>query len=333
MLPTMNDFRWGILGPGRIARQFALGVAACPGQRIAAVGSRELSRAQDFARDHARSSQVAVHGSYEALIADPNVDAIYIATPHPAHVDQAVACLNAGRPVLCEKPLAVNSAQVERILAASVAKKTFLMEGMWTRCIPIHGVVKEWIDQGRIGRVRMVQASFGFRAGWDPASRLLDPALAGGGLLDVGVYVVSVALWAMGRAPISVQAAGHRGLTGVDEQAALVLGFSDGGVALLDCAVRTRTEVAVRIYGEEGMITITPPFYKATTAVIDAGGAKEERVCPLRASGFEYEIEEAARCIRAGLIESSAMTHADSRAVMAVLDQARRQIGVSYPCE
>ena len=178
----ITPIRWGILGPGSIANQFAKGLQAAPDGQLVAVGSRDLQRAEAFAEQYDAPNR---HGSYEELVADPEVDAIYVATPHPFHKENSILCLEAGKAVLCEKPFTVNAAEAAEIVAVARAKKVFLMEAMWSRYLPIIVQVRKWLDEGAIGEPLQVNADFGFRAGVNPEGRLFSPALAGGALLDV----------------------------------------------------------------------------------------------------------------------------------------------------
>jgi len=326
----MGTFRWGILGPGSIARKFADGLGCLDDQALVAVGSRDRGRAKEFADAYGAER---AHGSYEALAADDGVDAIYVATPHPFHCDPTILCLEAGRPVLCEKPLAVNAREVARMVQASKDTGSFLMEAMWTRFLPVYEDIRGWLDGGAIGEPRMVEATFGFRGGWNPDHRLLDPDLAGGALLDVGIYVLSFAFWVFGEAPEEVRALGHLGETGVDEQTGIVLKFSGGRIASLTCAVRTKTMHDARIYGTDGHVAIDPSFWRATTAHLVAGEREETAERPHRGNGYEYEAIETAHCVGEGLIESPGMTHAQSRELMATMDEIRAQLGLRYPFE
>ncbi len=325
-----TPIRWGILGPGTIARAFATGLTVVPDAKLVAVGSRTLDKAKAFA---AEFGAARAHGSYAALANDPEVDAIYVATPHPMHRDDAILCLNAGKAVLCEKPFTVNAKELEAVVAVARAKRVFLMEAMWTRFLPVMSKVREWLASGRIGEPRLVTADFGFRCGWDPQSRLLAPSLAGGGLLDVGIYTVAFAAMVFGPTPSRIAGFAHLGETGVDEQAAYILGYPGGGLASLTCAVRTDTPHGARIDGTEGRIEIAAPFWKATRAVLTACGRTETIEAPHLANGYEYEAMEVGRCLRAGLTESPLVTLDESLALMRVLDQLRGQFGLRYPME
>jgi predicted dehydrogenase len=327
----MNDvFRWGILGPGAIAKAFATGLAALPDARLVAVGSRSIGRAEEFARQFGAPR---AYGSYAELAGDPDVDAIYVASPHPFHMEHAVLCLQAGKAVLCEKPLAVNAAQARTMIAASHAAGSFLMEAMWTRYLPAVQAVREWIRAGRIGAVLRLEADFSFRGGWDPESRHLNPALAGGGLLDVGVYVIALAYWVFGQEPVEVKSMARIGKTGVDEQAAILFRYPDDALAVLTCGVRIQGPIHARITGTEGEIEIPAPFFRAENAILRKGGQEEVANHPHLANGYEYEAMEVARCVRGGLLESPDMSHAESLAIMKQMDSIRSGWGVRYPFE
>jgi len=326
-----QQVRWGILGPGGIAQRFAEALKSVPGAELSAVGSRSLDRAQEFARKHGAARS---HGSYEALAADPGVDIIYVATPHTFHKENSLICLRAGKAVLCEKPFTINAAELAELVEQARASKLFLMEAMWTRFLPVIRRVKDWIESGEIGEVRMMTADFGFRAQVDERHRLFDPALGGGALLDVGVYVVSLASMVMGEEPERVAGMFHPAVTGVDAQAAMLLEYPGARHALLSAACETNTTHEARIYGTQGWIHIPRPFYKASRATLTVHGRKpDDFEAPLRLNGFEYEIEEAMRCLAEGKIESPLMSHEESLRVMRTLDRIRAPWGWKYPTE
>jgi predicted dehydrogenase len=317
---------WGILGAGRIAGKFATDAKLVPDARLVAVGSRSDEKAADFA---AKNGVERAYGSYAELVADPDVDAIYVATPHPMHCEHTVLALDAGKAVLCEKPFAVTAREARLMIERARQRKLFLMEAMWTRFNPITVQVRRWLAEGRIGEPRMVTIDFGFRAAWNPESRLLNPALAGGALLDVGVYVLAYASMIFGR-PAQIQAAAHIGETGVDEQTAMVLRYAGGQLASLTCAVRTSTPQGARIDGTEGVIEI-PAFWHATTARLIR--PKEDPVEAAGAHGFQYEIAEATARIAAGQLESPLMPLDETLAIAETMDEVRKQIGLRYPFE
>ena len=317
---------WGILGAGRIAGKFATESKLVPGTRLVAVGSRSAEKADEFAK---QNGVERAYGSYAELVADPDVDAIYVATLHPTHCEHTLLALDAGKAVLCEKPFAVTGREARQMIERARERKLFLMEAMWARFNPITVQVRRWIAEGRIGEPRMVTVDFGFRAAWNPESRLLNPALAGGALLDVGVYVLAYASMVFGR-PTQIQAAAHIGESGVDEQTAMVLKYAGGQIASLTCAVRTPSPQGARIDGTEGAIEI-PAFWRAPVARLIR--PKEDPVEATGDFGFQYEIAEAVDCLRAGKIESPQMPLDETLAIAETMDEVRRQIGLRYPFE
>lgn len=217
--------KWGILSTGWIAHQFATDLAHASNGTAYAVGSRTQASADEFAKNHGIP---VAHATYEDLVSDPEVDAIYIGTPHPFHKDNVLLALRAGKAVLCEKPFTVNSSELEEIVAYAREQKLFLMEAMWSRYIPANVKVREWLSSGRIGDVRLVKADLGFRSDWNPEGRLLNPALGGGALLDVGIYPISFASMVFGPHPETISSTVHIGDTGVDEHFSLLLSYGDG---------------------------------------------------------------------------------------------------------
>ncbi len=325
----MEVIRWGILGPGSIAHRFAEGLSVIPDAELVAVGSRSSERADVFAD---RFDIPKRHGSYADLANDPGVDAIYVATPHPFHKEYSILCLRAGVAVLCEKPMAINAQQVKQMIDCARSEKRFLMEAMWTRFLPVIVKVREWLAEGAIGEPRMLTADFGFRSGWNPQGRLLNPEMAGGGLLDVGVYTVAMAYMVFGK-PSRIASMAHIGETGVDEQAAMVLGYDAGQLALLSCAIRTNTPQEARIVGTEGSIHI-PNFWQSTSATLHASGKKPVRAdMPFEGNGYNYEAVEVMRCLREGKLESDVMPLDESLSIAETMDQMRAQWGLRYPME
>ena len=251
----MDAVRWGIVGPGSIAHKFAKALKAVDGAVLTAIASRDLNRAQKFARQYGASHSF---GSYGDLAAGDTCDAVYIATPHPCHAAPTRMCLEAGKAVLCEKPFTVNAAELEPLIGLARERGVFLMEAMWTRFLPIMDVVRGWIDAGRIGAPRIVQADFGFRCGWNPEGRALNPDLAGGALLDVGVYTLSFSNWVFGASPTAVSGFATIGETGVDEQMAATMQYPGGELASIISAVRTSTSHMATIFGTDGRIQVGP---------------------------------------------------------------------------
>jgi len=317
---------WGILGAGRIAGKFATESKLVPGTRLVAVGSRAAEKADEFAK---QNGVERAYGSYAELVADPDVDAIYVATLHATHCEHTLLALDAGKAVLCEKPFAITGREARQMIERARERKLFLMEAMWARFNPITVQVRRWIAEGRIGEPRMVTVDFGFRAAWNPESRLLNPALAGGALLDVGVYVLAYASMVFGR-PAQIQATAHIGETGVDEQTAIVLKYAGGQIASLTCAVRTPSPQGARIDGTEGAIEI-PAFWRAPIARLIR--PNEDPIEATGDFGFQYEIAEAMSCLIAGQTESPNMPLDETLAIAETMDEVRRQIGLKYPFE
>lgn len=322
--------RWGILGTGNIAKRFAKGLAALPDARLAAVGSRTQAAADAFGDlFHAPRR----HVSYADLAHDPDVDVVYIATPHHLHKENSLLCLNAGKAVLCEKPFTINAVEAAEVIRVARARRIFVMEAMWTRFLPLMVRLREMLAAGVIGEVRMLMADFGFRTDVDPRSRLFDPHMGGGGLLDVGVYPVSLASIVFGP-PARITGMAHLGETGVDEQSAAILGYAGGQLALVSSAVRTSTPHEAHLFGTEGRIHIHRPWWmpRAMTLFRNEGDGEVIEV-PFEGNGFNYEAAEVARCLRAGRLESETMPLDETLSIMQTMDAMRAQWGLKYPME
>lgn len=322
--------KWGILGTGGIASAFARDLNFAKNTEKLAVGSRTKESAEKFAMEHGISR---AYGSYEELVQDIDVDAIYVATPHPFHKDNVLACLRAGKAVLCEKPFTINSGELEEIIQFARDQKLFLMEAMWTRFLPPIIKVREWIDSGEIGEVLLVKADFGFRAPWEPERRLLNPALGGGALLDVGIYPVTFASMIFGTNPERILSTAHIGETGVDEQFSIIMSYPSGKTATLNGAFRVGLTNEASIHGTKGYIRI-PSFHSAKTATLYRDGEevetfKDDRKC----AGYTFEIEEVGRCLSQGLLESPAVPLDESLEIMKLMDEIRGQWGLKYPFE
>ncbi len=325
-----STVRWGILGPGSIAKRFATGLKALPDAPIAAVASRTPGKADAFADEFGVPRR---YSRYEELVADPEVDVVYVATPHSHHKEHSLLALEAGKPVLCEKPFTINAGEAEEIVRAAREKKVFLMEAMWSRFFPLTARVREMLNAGAIGEVRMLEADFGFRAGKvNPEARLFNPALGGGALLDVGVYTVSFASMILGT-PSRITGMASLGETGVDEQSAMLLGYPGGQLAVLSTAIRTNTPHEASIIGTDGYIRLHRNWWTPSAVTLVKGGNEERIEMPFEGNGFNYEAAEVAACLRAGKLESDVMPLDESVSVMRTLDQVREQWGLKYPME
>lgn len=326
----MDEVRWGILGTGKISRQFAEALKDTPGAVLAAVASRGIDGAQALAREFGAA---AAYGSYQALADAADVDIVYIGTPHPMHAENALMALRAGKGVLCEKAFTMNRCEAEEVVALARQKKLFLMEAMWTRFMPALAEVRRIIASGEIGRVHQVTADFGFTATQGPEHRLFDPALGGGALLDLGIYPLSIAAALLG--PVeSVRALAEMGPTGVDIQTAFTLRHEGGALSACSCSLRARTPCELTVSGERGHVRMNTMFHRAKTiTVAPADGAARTVDTPFIGNGYAHEAIEAQRCFKAGLIESPGMTHDDTLALMGVMDTIRAQIGLRYPAD
>ncbi len=326
----MREFRWGILGTGAIAKQFVRGLRSLSEAEVFAVGSRSGASAAKFADQRNIPRR---HASYEDLASDPDVDVVYIATPHTFHAENAALCLQAGKAVLCEKPFCINAAEAERVVELARENGLFIMEGMWTRFFPLMEEVRRLLSEGAIGEVRMLNVDFGFRADLDPASRLFDQRLGGGALLDVGVYCVSFASMIFGR-PSRFVSLPHLGETGVDEQASIVLEHEGGRLANLSIGVRTTTPQEVTIMGTEGYARIHAPWWRPESMTMSRPDKEDETVeAPVSGNGFNYEAAEVMRCLEAGKKESDVMPLDETLSVMRTMDGIRAEWGLRYPGE
>lgn len=324
------NFKWGIIGPGRIAQKFAEAVHKTKGASIYAIASRSTKAPDKLKYDFGAEK---CYDSYEAIAGDKDIDAVYIATPHRFHYENARTCLEAEKPVLCEKSFTVNAQEAEALFKLSQEKQVFIMEALWTRFLPVYEPVRDWIEGGEIGDIRHVYSTLGFIARRDPADRLLNIELAGGTVLDLGVYTSGLTQWAMHANPQQVQASGHIGETGVDETINVTYQYADGASAQLCCTFEFAPPNQLLIFGSAGMIRVHTSFVSGTEATLERG-KKEKRIKnPLKINGFEYQIEAAMEAIRAGRLECPQMTQADTLGNMRALDAIREQIGLRYPFE
>jgi predicted dehydrogenase len=322
-----EEIRWGIVGPGRIADKVTEDFGLVEGARAVAVASRSPERARAFADRHGIER---AHGSYAEILADPDVDVLYVATPHPQHHGLALAGLRAGKALLVEKSFTATAAGAAEVIDLARKTRTFVMEAMWTRFLPAVVALRELVADGAIGEVRTVQADLGVAAPYDPADRLFDLALGGGALLDVGVYVVSFAQLLLGT-PQRVVATGALFPTGVDAETALLLDYGDGRSATLTTSLRYVLPGQARVFGTTGWIDVLPRFHHPTTIVLHRSGAEPERITrPQRGGGYFHELTEVTECLLAGRTESAVMPLADTLAVQQILQQAADQLGVRH---
>ncbi len=325
-----QPFRWGIIGTGNIAGQFARGLSALPDHQLVAVGSRSQQSADAFGETFGVPHR---HPTYEALVRDADVDAVYVSTPHTLHHANTLLALEHGKHVLCEKPFAINARESAEMIAAARSRNLVLIEAMWTRFLP--GVVqaRQWIADGKIGEVRALMADFGFRTEFDPQHRLFNPELGGGALLDVGIYPISLASAIFGP-PATISSSVVLGSTGVDEQAAAVFGYTGGQVASLFFANRTNSPKEATILGTEGYITLHAPWFIAERVTLQRDGEEPVLFAPEPVgNGYNYEAAELARCVRAGEQETPMLPLDETLAIVQTLDAIRAEWGLVYPQE
>jgi len=323
--------RWGILAPGRIAAAFAQAMAGNTRQRLVAVGSRSLHRAQAFATEHGADR---AYSSYEQLVADPEVDAIYVASPHSEHRAQALLAIAAGKPVLVEKAFTRNAGEASEVVTAARSDTVLAMEAMWTRFLPQTDVIAQLLADGVLGEVVTVLADHGQYFDVDPSSRLFDPALAGGALLDLGVYPLSLASFVLGR-PDHVVAAGTLTDTGVDAQVAIVLSKGPAQ-ACLNTTLTAKTPTTASISGTSARLEMSGPFYGPGVLTL-TGNNDQQLVRDVDAitghHGLCYEAAHFATLIAEGAPESPLLPLDETVDVLRVIDGIREQLGVRYPGE
>ena len=326
---TDDTFNWGILGTGGIARAFAKDLGFIQGHAIAAVGSRSLENAQKFAADFGGTA----YGSYEELVADPSVHALYVATPHPAHHDNVILALNAGKPVLCEKPFAVNAKQAQAMVDAAARNQVALMEAMWARFLPHYAKVREIVDSGVLGPILSIHADHGQRLADQGIARLIEPDLAGGALLDLGIYPVSFAHMILGN-PSQITSSAVMTDKGVDAQTSMIFNYDNGAQAVLTTTMIEQTPCRAVVAGLNGWLEIDRTFYNpAAMRVVLNDGTVTEYPNAYKGHGLREQAEIFKQLVRTGKLESDILTWADTVNIMKSLDTVREQIGLKYPFE
>lgn len=325
--------RWGILGCGRIAGKFAEDLSLVTDAELTALGSSDLGKAKAFAQ---RFPARYVHGSYLELAANPEVDVIYVATPHALHHEHTLLCLRHRKAVLCEKAFAINHRQSSEMVATAREEKVFLMEALWTKFLPHYRTTLEMIASGRLGKVRSILANFGFKPVDPVPDRLYNPSLGGGTLLDIGIYNVFLAQSILG-VPDEIHAKMTPSHTGVDAQCAVTFHYRDGAIAHLFSTFLCNLATDADISGDSGRIRLTTRFYEPSATVEFYPGTVATRtVIPVdrrEGWGYHHEIEHVNECLRMGLTESPEMTHKDSLDLMETLDRIRKSAGIIYPAD
>jgi predicted dehydrogenase len=325
----MSNFNWGILGPGGIAKAFAEDLKRLNGHSISAVGSRTLGNAQSFAHTYGGTA----YGSYEELVADPSVNAIYVATPHPAHKDNVILALNAGKPVLCEKPFSVNAVEAQQMVDAASNNEVALMEAMWARFLPHYAKVREIIESGILGKIHTIHADHGQRLADQNIPRLVEPALAGGALLDLGIYPISFAHMILGN-PSKITSTAVLTDKGVDAQTSMIFDYACGAQAVLNTTMIEQTPCRAVVAGLNGWLEIDRTFYNpASMRVILNDGSVTEYPSSYQGHGLREQAEVFKQLVRSGAQQSQILNWQDTVDIMKTLDQVRSQIGLKYPFE
>jgi predicted dehydrogenase len=325
-----QEFRWGILGTGGIARAFARDLTFLNNHIVAAVGSRSSQNAQEFAIEFPGCT---AHGSYEELVANPDIDAIYVATPHPMHVAHTILALNAGKPVLCEKPFSVNAHEARQMVEASIENNVALLEAMWMRFLPHIHQVRKILASGILGEIISVTADHGQRLADQGIVRLVEPSLAGGALLDLGIYPVSFAHMVLG-VPESVHATAVMTDKGVDASTSMLFSYASGAQAILTTTMIAQTPCRAVISGINGWLEIDRTFYNpAAMRVHLYDGTITEYPSDYQGHGLREQAIEFANIVRAGKFESEYLTHKNTLEIMELMDLIRNKIGLKYPGE
>ncbi|MBN2434196.1 MAG: Gfo/Idh/MocA family oxidoreductase [Spirochaetes bacterium] len=326
----MEKVNWGIIGPGRIAESFAKGIAFVDNAVLHSVASSRKERADVFAGKYSVKNS---YGSYSEMLDDPGLDAVYIATPHSFHYDNVKLCLNAGKSVLCEKPLTINEKMGRELVDLARSKNLFFMEALWSRFLPVYTDVRDWLDSSKIGDIRLICANFGINVPYDLNDRWYNPDLAGGALLDLGVYPIAVTQWILNENPVTVKAEAVMTETKVDQLTAGVLKYPSGVIMQMNCGFAAQALNDLKIYGSKGSITIHHCFWATDSATLETEDNKLTVTRPFKASGFEYEIDAATKAIINGEVECSGITLDNTLGTLRVMDDIRNQIGLKYPFE
>jgi len=327
-----DTVRWGVLATGKISTAFARDLALVPGAELAAVGSRRPEAAEAFAAEHGFRR---AHGSYEALVNDPDVDVVYIGTPHALHLEDATRAFEAGKHVLCEKPLAMNVREAEEMVAAARRHDRFLMEAMWTACHPVVRTVVDGLRDGRFGEPRQVHADLGFVVQAPAGDRLVETALGAGALLDMGIYPLTFAHLVLGPAE-QLTATASLAPGGYDQDVAIAGRHAGGAVSALTCSMTSWSPRTASVATTTGRLDLPADFHHPTHALWREGRGEPERIDatePVIGRGYGNEAAEVQRCLREGLRESPLVPHEQTLTLLRQMDDVRRQVGVRYPAD
>lgn len=321
-----KTYKWGILGPGKIARKFAEGLAEVPGAELYAVASRSIAKAEEFAKEF---NAPKFYGSYEDLVKDEEVDIIYIATPHVFHYEHSLLCLKHKKAVLCEKPFAMNKEQVNEMILTAKKENIFLMEALWTYFLPHYQYVLELVKSEKFGKITGLEADFGFEAPFLPEKRLFNKDLGGGSLLDIGIYPVFAALTLLGK-PDTISAKAEFNETGVDESCSIVFNYQNGVRAHLLSTINKDTPTTAIINFEKARLTINRRFHEPTSVTILYNDQEETISFDVNTNGYNFEAEHVQQMLAQGRTESTVMSFEKSLELIGLLDGIREEIGLVY---
>jgi predicted dehydrogenase len=326
---THRTYNWAILGCGKIARKFSADLKLLPNARLYAAASRSLEKAQGFAGEFGFDQ---AYGSYEEMVADPQVDIVYVASPHSHHMEHAILCLDHGKAVLCEKAFALNSRQVDKMIAAARRNGAFLMEAFWTRFQPAFLKVKEVLESGELGKPGVLRSEFAFNGGNDLSTRLYNLSLGGGSLLDIGIYPVFVALQTLGR-PEEIKTFVDLAPTGADRTITILFRYPEGEMASLASSFAVFSDTQSEWWCEKGFIRMRKQGISSTVVTIwSQEGQSEEFVFELTEGlGYHLEAKHLMECLDAGLKESSLLPLSFSSLLIETLDRIRHDAGIKYP--
>jgi len=318
---------WAILGTGKIAEKFAEALQYVDNAQLYAVGSRQEHTAISFAQ---KFSIEKAYGSYEKMLADSEIDVVYIASPHVMHYKHTIMCLKSGKAVLCEKPFAMNAEQVDKMIEEAQKQNLFLMEALWTRFLPTINKIEELISKNVIGDIIQIQSDFGIKAVYDPQWRLFNKQLGGGALLDIGIYPVFISLFLLGE-PDEIVSSSCIGKTGVDESMSVIFKYNQGKMASLNATFMANTPTETHICGTEARIKIHRMWHIPSFLTLTMNdGTSEDIKFNYRSNGYEYEAQEVTNCILAGEKQSSKMPLTFSQKLIRLLDKIRKQWGLEY---
>ncbi|GAB2763649.1 Gfo/Idh/MocA family protein [Salinimicrobium soli] len=321
-----RKINWGILGLGKIANKFASDLQLSPNAVLYSVASRNEKKAKSFSEKY---NSVKFYTSYEELADDPQIDVIYVATPHSFHFEHTMMCLKKGKGVLCEKPMGLNFPEVEMMSREARSRNLFLMEGMWTRFIPATNKLLEILENKEIGDVLFMRADFGFKGNTDPEGRLYNKELGGGSLMDLGIYPIYLSILALG-IPLEIKSTARMTTTGVDAYCSMLLNYENDAKAILETTIEADTPTEAYIYGSNGSLKLHRSFHHSEKITVSRDGHQEVFNLEYNGNGFIYEIEEVNECLRNGKIESSKLPLNTSHEIIKIIDRIKEDIGLKY---